>query len=258
MEWGENAQIGFNAGDGVRSFSLPESLTADTVDIELRSNINEEGVFVFRVDSRSLLILLRIVQSLGTFSCILDLANFCPPGTYHSESRMCLPCPPNTILSVDNATICPCLSGYFRTILDGPEDGCTRELLPIDEALDIIQYWYFILEPPTACRDIRVTSFGDQNATISWERPEDVGRDDFYYVLSYSDEEGVESFTVVSGDSVVEYTLRRLKPATDYTITVVVENGVSNQQPQSELLRSCEVKLTTDEGSKTTVIICTL
>ena len=62
MEWGENAQIGFNAGDFVRSFSLPESLTADTVDIELRSNINEEGVFVFRVDSKSLPVLLRIVQ----------------------------------------------------------------------------------------------------------------------------------------------------------------------------------------------------
>ena len=64
MEWGENAQIGFNAGDGLRSFSLPESLTAETVDIELRSNTNEEGVFVFRVDSKSIQAVLRIVESI--------------------------------------------------------------------------------------------------------------------------------------------------------------------------------------------------
>lgn len=49
--WGENAQIGFNAGDNDRSFSIPESLTDDTVNIEHRSNINETSAFLFRVDS---------------------------------------------------------------------------------------------------------------------------------------------------------------------------------------------------------------
>ena len=52
IQWGENAQIGFNAGDNVRSFSVSEALTADTVDIDLRSNINKTGVFLFRVDSK--------------------------------------------------------------------------------------------------------------------------------------------------------------------------------------------------------------
>ena len=52
VQWGRNAQIGFNAGDSLRSFSLPESLSALTEDIELHSNVNEEGVFVVRVDSK--------------------------------------------------------------------------------------------------------------------------------------------------------------------------------------------------------------
>ena len=197
------------------------------------------------------------------FFLYTDLATVCPPGTYRSESRMCLPCPPNTILRVDNATICPCLSGYFRSALDGPEDGCTRKsFITIHAQGPLMKHFilssigiHFVPEPPTACREIRATFIGDQNATISWERPEDVGRDDFYYVLSYSDGERADSFTVVSGDSVVEYTLRGLKPATDYTITVVVENGVSDQQPQSEPSRSCQVKLTTNEGSKTTTLL---
>ena len=52
IQWGENAQIGFNAGDNLRSFSIPEALTADTLDIESGSNIDEPSVFVFRVDSK--------------------------------------------------------------------------------------------------------------------------------------------------------------------------------------------------------------
>ena len=52
IQWGENAQIGFNAGDNVRSFSVSESLTSNTVDIEFGSNINRMGAFVFQVDSK--------------------------------------------------------------------------------------------------------------------------------------------------------------------------------------------------------------
>lgn len=52
IQWGENAQIGFNAGDNVRSISLSEALTANTVDIEFHSNINITGAFVFQVDGK--------------------------------------------------------------------------------------------------------------------------------------------------------------------------------------------------------------
>ncbi len=50
IQWGSGAQIGFNAGDGVRSFMVPEALTDATVDIDLMSNINVPGVFLYRVD----------------------------------------------------------------------------------------------------------------------------------------------------------------------------------------------------------------
>ena len=48
--------------------------------------------------------------------------------TYQPEPRGdCLPCPPNTNTTVENATICPCIPGYFRTPLEGPEVACTRK-----------------------------------------------------------------------------------------------------------------------------------
>ena len=52
IQWGENAQIGFNAGDNVRYFSVSEALTRNTLNIGFHSNINRTGVFSFQVDSK--------------------------------------------------------------------------------------------------------------------------------------------------------------------------------------------------------------
>ena len=41
-------QAGFNAGDGIRYFSIPGSLTAAVVDIELTSNVDTPGRWVFQ------------------------------------------------------------------------------------------------------------------------------------------------------------------------------------------------------------------
>ena len=46
IEWGF-ANIGFNAGDGVRSFMVPGALTFDSVDIEKGSNVGRKGVYIF-------------------------------------------------------------------------------------------------------------------------------------------------------------------------------------------------------------------
>ena len=46
VQWGE-ATIGFDAGDGMRGFTLPGSLTAD---VEDGSNVGVAGVYAFRVD----------------------------------------------------------------------------------------------------------------------------------------------------------------------------------------------------------------
>ena len=49
IQWGEGG-IGFDAGDGRRSFTLPGSRTAATRDIERTSNVGVAGVYAFRVD----------------------------------------------------------------------------------------------------------------------------------------------------------------------------------------------------------------
>ena len=50
IRWGAEAQIGFNAGDGLCFSSLPVALSSQTVDLDNLTNSGKMGVFVFRVD----------------------------------------------------------------------------------------------------------------------------------------------------------------------------------------------------------------
>jgi hypothetical protein len=52
IQWGDSVtSIGFNAGDGERFFTLPQSLTAAGVfGLESSSNVCLPGTFLFRVD----------------------------------------------------------------------------------------------------------------------------------------------------------------------------------------------------------------
>ncbi|XP_071476500.1 uncharacterized protein [Diadema antillarum] len=68
---GTPAQVGFNAGDGVRYYSVPGSRTDDIVDVEEASNVNVTGRYVFRTDS----------------SQIIDIAN--PPSDMESPNISC-------------------------------------------------------------------------------------------------------------------------------------------------------------------------
>jgi len=49
IQWGEGG-MGFNAGDGVKSFTLPGSQTPAARDVEYGSNANINGVYAYRVD----------------------------------------------------------------------------------------------------------------------------------------------------------------------------------------------------------------
>ena len=53
IEWGDGANIGFNAGDGTRSFMIPGALTPQSMNIEDGSNVEIAGVYIYRVDSCS-------------------------------------------------------------------------------------------------------------------------------------------------------------------------------------------------------------
>lgn len=52
MTWPGNppAVVGFNAGDGVDSFTLPTSLTAAVLEVAQTGNTGSDGKWVFRVD----------------------------------------------------------------------------------------------------------------------------------------------------------------------------------------------------------------
>lgn len=49
-----HAQAGFDAGDGVRHFTINGSRTSSIVDIETTSNIGVPGKYVFRVDDTTI------------------------------------------------------------------------------------------------------------------------------------------------------------------------------------------------------------
>ena len=83
---------------------------------------------------------------------------------------------------------------------------------------------------------------------VQWERPDFTGRDDFYYVLQYTDGESVGSNQVINQSQVVSQLITGLKPVTDYTIILTVVNGVSDQDMENEFRRRCVLAVTTPEG----------
>ena len=55
IQWGNAASIGFNAGDGTRSFVNQHALSRQALDIDEESNVNVTGVYIYRVDLCSVL-----------------------------------------------------------------------------------------------------------------------------------------------------------------------------------------------------------
>ena len=51
---GTPAQVGFNAGDGLRFASVPGSQTSDIVNIDSTSNVDRRGVWIFRIDEEEI------------------------------------------------------------------------------------------------------------------------------------------------------------------------------------------------------------
>ena len=119
-----------------------------------------------------------------------------------------------------------------------------------------ILYVSLCIGPPSACWNIRAIFVRDRSLDVQWERPAITGRDDFYYVLEYSDGEVVGSNQVINQSQVVSQLITGLKPATEYTITVTVVNGVSDQDRENEFKRRCRLTATT--GTATILLISTL
>lgn len=104
--------------------------------------------------------------------------------------------------------------------------------------------------PPTSCLNIGLLDKSDKQVSLRWSRPRLTGRGDFYYTIAYSDGETVGEHSLKSDLNTVEDVISGLTPATMYTFTVTVHNGVSSQDSLNEHLRRCELKTTTNEGRK--------
>ena len=104
--------------------------------------------------------------------------------------------------------------------------------------------------PPTAVRNLRNTTRSVTTLTVQWDRPTTIGRDDYYYVVEYSDSDNNGTF-ITSIDNfrntatTVTYEITGLTSATEYTIRVSVHNGVSDQDPENAHKRIREIKVST-------------
>ena len=68
IQWGEGAQIGFNAGDGTVYFTIPGALSSATLNIGQMSNIGSPGLFIYKVDGKLSAVILNIVLLLTTYT----------------------------------------------------------------------------------------------------------------------------------------------------------------------------------------------
>ena len=51
IQWSRRTTIGFNAGDRVHYYTVPESLTANSVlNLDNTSNVGIPGMYIYRVD----------------------------------------------------------------------------------------------------------------------------------------------------------------------------------------------------------------
>ena len=50
-----SVQIGIDGGDGVNQYTVPNSLTPDIVNITRTSNVNQPGLWVFKLDEYNII-----------------------------------------------------------------------------------------------------------------------------------------------------------------------------------------------------------
>ena len=55
IQWGDGANIGFDAGDRIRFFMVPGALTNQVLNIDEGSNVGVTGLYIYRVDLCSVL-----------------------------------------------------------------------------------------------------------------------------------------------------------------------------------------------------------
>ena len=119
------------------------------------------------------------------------------------------------------------------------------------------------IAPPNNCKSLQVVTERTRGNTITvrWERPEITGRNDLYYNIFYSEDN--QTFTqdnsrpYVKQDALVDYSVSGLRPLTTYTIRVIPENGVSDQEEGGQS-KTCEIVARTEDTSEWTCMTDTI
>jgi len=111
---------------------------------------------------------------------------------------------------------------------------------------------YVSIEPPTAVRNLRVTDTTSNSITLQWDPPFRTGRQDYYYVVEYSDPDDIARYIRHNTNNLTStfYTLDHVRSVTTYLIRVSVHNSVSDQDAQNADRRVVEIYARTEEGRK--------
>ena len=93
----------------------------------------------------------------------------------------------------------------------------------------------------------------DTNAQLEWDKPQEVGRDDFYYAINRTSPDTSDEIMIntnyVDNREVVTFKVTGLAPKTTYTFTVCIHNGVSQFDQINDKLRVVTQQATTRQGS---------
>lgn len=159
----------------------------------------------------------------------------CTKGYYKSsQNSTCVPCPKNTKSDIEGADHCECINGYYRAPNEGVGMICTAPPGPIPNTL-------------------RIVSMCDTTAELAWDRPGEVGRDDFYYAINRTSPDSSEEIMLdtryIDDSDIVTFTVTGLVPKTTYTFSVCVHNGVSQFDQINDKLRVVAQQATTKQGS---------
>ena len=109
-------------------------------------------------------------------------------------------------------------------------------------------YVPIIIAPPSQPIGLTTTSIQSTTVTITWSQPSDTGgRSDIFYTIMIEGD-GM-SQTLPSTGNITTYTITDLTPSTNYDITVIAENGVSDQDSDVSD-RSDFIMITTSSSGK--------
>ena len=105
--------------------------------------------------------------------------------------------------------------------------------------------------PPPSISNCHINQRFDTAVTIQWRSPANCGgRSDCYYQIKINNDSPKRHSAVFRPNNQEIFTVENLQPATTYSITVSIHNGVSDQDPDNAENRECVIVATTIQGSK--------